>query len=459
LNSINLEKSPASFRDPSGYIFSKNDQIYRTVSFSYKDNYDFLISSGLYNKLISDNLLINHEEIDSSELVSSDIYKILKPSNIDFISYPYEWSFSQLKDAALLTLKIQQIALDHEMSLKDASAFNIQFQNGSPIFIDTLSFEKYSSGKLWNAYRQFCMLFLSPLILMKYNDLRMNRLLSLYIDGIPLNMTRSLLPVKSFFRPSIFSHIYLHSLSEKHSPSKKTGYEVKITKNALYALIDNLKKAIQGLRLGTKKSTWGCYYFENSYTQSELEKKKDVVQEYIGEVNPSNMIDLGANIGLFSRIASSQDIYTISTDYDPYCVELNYLEAKKNKEEKIFPLFIDLTNPSSDLGWNGMERSSFLKRKNVDVVMVLALIHHLSISNNVPFDELARCFSQMADHLIIEFVPKQDIQVKSLLVNREDIYDNYYPEYFEKVFGNTYSILRKETVTQSGRTLYLMKLR
>ena len=247
-------------------------------------------------------------------------------------------------------------------------------------------------------------------------------------------------------------------MSEKHSSSKRIGREIKIKKNSLYALIENLKKSVQGLNFNYKDSTWGNYYIEHSYEKDELEKKQKVVEEYINEINPSNMIDLGANTGLFSRIASSKSIYTISTDYDPYCVELNYLEAKEKKERHILPLFIDLTNPSSDLGWNGLERISFLKRKRVDAVMALALIHHMSISNNVPFAEVVKCFSQIADYLIIEFVPKQDIQVKSLLFNREDIYDNYNQEYFEKVFGETYNILRKETVTSSGRIVYLMKL-
>lgn len=459
MNTVEIERSPASFRDPSGYVFSRNDEIYRTVTFSYKDNFDFLISSRLYDRLVKDNFLINHEQVEYSELESEDIYKVLKPAKINFISYPYEWSFSQLKDAALLTLNIQEIALKHDMSLKDASAFNVQFRDGSPIFIDTLSFEKYEEGKPWVAYRQFCMHFLSPLLLMKYNNLKMNRLMSLYIDGIPLDLTKNILPLKSFFRISNFSHIYLHALSEKHSSSKQTGREIKITKNSLYALIENLKKSIQGLNFNYKDSTWGNYYIENSYTSDELRRKQKVVEEYIDEINLSNIVDLGANTGLFSRIASSKNIYTISTDYDPYCVELNYLEAKEKKEKYILPLFIDLTNPSSSLGWNGLERRSFLKRKKVDAVMALALIHHLSISNNVPFAEVVKCFSQMADYLIIEFVPKQDIQVKSLLVNREDIYDNYNLEYFEKVFKKTYNILRKEIVTSLGRTVYLMRLR
>ena len=454
-----MEKSPASFRDPSGFIFLRNKNILRAVRESYKDHYDYFISSGLYNRLTTDNLLIKHEEIDHIELDPPDIYKVLQPDQIKFISYPYEWSFSQLKDAALTTLRIQRISLENNMILKDASAYNIQFQDGRPVFIDTLSFEKYIVGKPWVAYRQFCMHFLAPLLLMKYNDLRMNRLLSLFIDGIPLDLTRNLLPQKSFFRFTNLSHIYLHSLSEKHSNFHKINRTIKITKNGLFALIDNLEKSILGLKIKIKNSTWGDYYIENSYSKIELEKKRETVEEYIKEINPSTLIDFGSNTGLFSRISSSKNIYTISTDFDPYCVELNYLEGKRKQEKNILPLYLDLTNPSPNLGWDNKERNSFQKRKKVDAAMALALIHHLSITNNVPFDELVKFFAQLANHLIIEFIPKQDIQVKSLLMNRKDIYANYNLEYFEKAFMKSYNIIRKTTITASGRTLYLMKLR
>ncbi len=459
MNSFEIEKSPASFRDPSGFIFLRNKNILRAVRESYKDHYDYFISSGLYNRLTTDNLLIKHEEIDHIELDPPDIYKVLQPNQIKFISYPYEWSFSQLKDAALTTLRIQRISLENNMILKDASAYNIQFQDGRPVFIDTLSFEKYIVGKPWVAYRQFCMHFLAPLLLMKYNDLRMNRLLSLFIDGIPLDLTRNLLPQKSFFRFTNLSHIYLHSLSEKHSNFHKINRTIKITKNGLFALIDNLEKSILGLKIKIKNSTWGDYYIENSYSKIELEKKRETVEEYIKEINPSTLIDFGSNTGLFSRISSSKNIYTISTDFDPYCVELNYLEGKRKQEKNILPLYLDLTNPSPNLGWDNKERNSFQKRKKVDAAMALALIHHLSITNNVPFDELVKFFAQLANHLIIEFIPKQDIQVKSLLMNRKDIYANYNLEYFEKAFMKSYNIIRKTTITASGRTLYLMKLR
>lgn len=453
-------KSPASFRDPNGFIFKQSGKIYRAINLSYQENYDLLLSSGLYERLINENLLIPHTEIYEVNKAHSNIYKIIQPEEIKFISYPYEWSFSQLKNAALLTLKIQRIALEYGMILKDASSFNIQFRKGQPVFIDTLSFEKYIEGEPWIAYRQFCTHFLALLLLMKYRDLRMNRLLSLFIDGVPLDLTKNLLPFHSFLKFSNFSHIYLHSLSETYAASKSTNKQkIKITKNGMLGLIENLEKSIRKINLKVKKSVWRNYYSDNSYQKTEFEKKQKIVDEYINIVDPQILLDLGANTGLFSRIASGKGIYTISSDFDPHCVELNYLEVKKKQEENILPVLLDLTNPSTNLGWRNVERDSFLKRNKVDTVIALALIHHLSISNNVPFENLALLFSELSDNLIIEFVPKEDIQVQRLLVNRKDIYQYYDKENFERVFKQKYNIIKKEIITESERTLYLMKLK
>lgn len=453
-------KSSASFRDPSGFVFTQNGRIYRAITILYKEDYDLLMSSGLYARLINETLLIPHTEIDEVNKTHSNIYKIIQPEEIKFISYPYEWCFSQLKDAALLTLRMQRIALEYGMILKDASSFNIQFRKGLPVFIDTLSFEKYVEGKPWIAYRQFCTHFLAPLLLMKYRDLRMNKLLSLFIDGIPLDLTKSLLPFQSFLKVSNFSHIYLHSLSETYTSSKSARKRnLKITKNGMFGLIENLEKSISKINLKVKKSVWRDYYSDNSYRETEFEKKQKIIDEYIKIINPQIMIDLGANTGFFSRIASERGIYTISSDFDPHCVELNYLEVKKKNEKNILPLVIDLTNPSPSLGWHNVERDSFLKRNKVDAIMALALIHHLAISNNVPFEKLALFFSALSDYLVLEFVPKEDIQVKSLLANRKDIYVNYNQAYFEEIFRQKYNIIKKNIITDSNRTLYLMKLK
>jgi len=197
------QRISSSFRDPSGFLFYENDTIYRQINQYYKENYDFLINSGLYKTLVDSEQLIPHEEVNIKPFNPNTSYKIIKPEKIPFISYPYEWCFSQLKNAALTTLDIQKTAMKYDMTLKDCSSYNIQFHNGKAILIDTLSFEKYVEGQIWKGYRQFCQHFLAPLALMSQKDIRLNQLLRIYLDGIPLDLTSKLLPLRT--RPSFLS--------------------------------------------------------------------------------------------------------------------------------------------------------------------------------------------------------------------------------------------------------------
>ena len=204
MNKVTGANISGSFRDPSGFLFSQDGLIYRQINNCYKENYDYLINSGLYKDLLNSGLLISHKEVGSAYARSNDAYKIIRPEPLVFISYPYEWCFSQLRDAALLTLKIQKKSLQHGMSLKDCSAYNIQFKKSKPIFIDTLSFEKYEADRPWVAYKQFCQHFLVPLALMVYKDIRLSQLFRIYIDGIPLDLAIKLLPFYSYFNLSFF---------------------------------------------------------------------------------------------------------------------------------------------------------------------------------------------------------------------------------------------------------------
>ena len=217
---INKQVLPSSFRDPSGYLFYLDGSLYRQINHNYKENYDHLMNSGLYDSLVNANLLIPHKEVDILESKTNEYYKIIKPEPIPFISYPYEWCFSQLKDAALTTLMIQKKSLEFGMSLKDCSAYNIQFRKGIPIFIDTLSFEKYVEGKPWIAYKQFSQHFFAPLVLQYYRDVRLNQLFRIYIDGAPLDLVSSMLPFYTWLKFSMLSHIHLHSKSQKHFSKK-----------------------------------------------------------------------------------------------------------------------------------------------------------------------------------------------------------------------------------------------
>ncbi|MDP2720721.1 MAG: SAM-dependent methyltransferase [bacterium] len=453
------KKISSSFRDPSGFLFTSNGQLYRQINTQYKENYEFLARSGLLKKLQEENLLINHKEAGSKLAQTSDAYKVIKPEKIPFISYPYEWCFSMLKDAALLTLEIQKTALGHGLSLRDASAYNIQFLRGKPIHIDTLSFEKFQE-KPWVAYKQFCQHFLAPLALMTYTDVSLNKLSQLFIDGIPLDLASKLLPTRTRFKPSLLIHIHLHAASQRKYADRglaKQPVAKKFNKRSFLGLIDSLEGAIKGLKWEPKGTQWSGYYEGNlNYLPASLRHKANLVEEFLESTKPRTVWDLGANTGLFSRIAADKGIFTVSSDIDPAAVEINYKTTVEKNEKNILPILIDLTNPSPAIGWENKERDSFLSRGPVDTALALALVHHLAISNNLPLAYLAEFFSLICKSLIIEFIPKEDSQVQKLLASREDIFPNYSQNAFEKEFSALFSIKRSEKVKGSKRTLYLM---
>ena len=454
-------KDPSSFRDPSGFLFYRDGTIYRQINLIYKEHYDLLMQSGLYKNLVGANLLIPHEEVAIEPAQKEQSYKIIKPQPIPFVSYPYEWCFSQLKDAALLTLAIQKMALALKMSLKDASAYNIQFIGSKPMLIDTLSFEKYRENEPWIAYRQFCQHFLAPLALMSYADVRLSQLLKIYIDGIPLDLAKTLLPLRTKFRFSLLSHIHLHAASQKHFADKSIKPKGrKVSYMSLSGLINNLESGIRSLEWKPESTEWAKYYEDTNYTEAAMNHKNRVVAEFLDMVKPDTVWDLGANVGTFSRIAASKAIQTISFDLDPAAVELSYLDCKKSGETKILPLVLDLTNPTPAIGWENRERMSFLQRAPADAVFALAIVHHLAISNNLPIGAIAAFLEEILKRsLIIEFVPKDDSQVQKLLAAREDIFPDYNQEAFEREFERYFTIQKSVQIIDSKRTLYLMEKR
>jgi hypothetical protein len=449
---------PGSFRDPSGFIFWQDGAIYRQVNTAYKENYDHLINSGLYRSLVDSGLLIPHEEVDMAHASSDQAYKVIKPETLPFVSYPYEWCFSQLKAAALATLRIQKKALDFGMSLKDCSAYNIQFRNNKPVLIDSLSFEKYREGEPWVAYRQCCQHFLAPLAVMCYRDIRLSQLLRAYVDGLPLDLAGSLLPLRTRFRFSLLTHIHLHAKSQAYFAGKIVDRRAhQMGRQAFMGLIDNLESAIEKLQWQPKSTAWAGYYEATHYSPEARAHKKQLVAEFLERSRPKMIWDLGANLGLFSRFAGERGIQTIAFDSDPACVEKNYLECARKGETNVLPLWLDLANPSPGLGWENEERNSLLERGPADAALALALIHHLAIANSLPLHKIAGFFGKICLSLIIEFVPKNDLQVRKLLSTRDDIFPDYTQEIFEQEFGKIFTIQCAARIKDSERTLYLME--
>lgn len=422
-----------------------------------------MMKSGLYDALVKNHLLVIHEEVGIEYAAGDNAYRVIRPQQIPYVSYPYEWSYSQLKDAALCTLDIQRQALKFGMVLKDSSAYNIQFLEGWPIFIDTLSFDFYEEGKPWVAYKQFCQHFIAPLALMSKCDFRLSQLSRVHIDGIPIDLASQLLPWTTRFRYSLLTHIHLHASSQKRyanlSGKAKKVQARYISKLGFEALMESIGSCVRSLKWAFTDTEWGDYYTGTNYQDQAMAHKEALVAEYLQGLNEKKSVlhDLGANDGRFSRIAEKQGYTVIAQDIDPVAVEKNYLATKQDAGTAILPLFQDLTNPSGWIGWATEERESYMARCQNQTVMALALVHHLAISNNVPLGKLSEFFAALARYLIVEFIPKEDSQVQRLLATRADIFPDYHVRGFEKAFAEQFRILRKESIMNSSRVLYLLE--
>ena len=457
-------KDQGSFRDPSGFIFFRDGELYRQINLPAQEDYEHFINSGLYQDLTENHLIIEHEEVDLPPYDASGAYKVIRPAEAPFISYPYEWCFSQYKRAALATLEILKRALDFGMILKDASAYNIQFLGNEPVLIDTLSFEIYQEGRPWEGYQQFCKHFFAPLLLMSYRDVRLNSLMRVFLDGIPLEIASSLLPFKTRLDFPVTAHIHLHARAQQRytsggRDSARAGENrvPTLRKEGLLSIAESLAGKIKRLSYESGDTSWGEYRLFHNYSDESYQHKLDIVEDYINIADPNIVWDFGANTGDFSRLASRRGIRTISFDIDPGAVEQGYLRSVSEGDKHIHHAIIDLFNPSPNLGWNNTERDSLIERGPAELLLVLALFHHMVIGNNLPMPLVSGFFARITDWLLIEFVPKHDSQVQILLSSRRDIFHDYTVENFEKSFSEDFSIIKKEPIKGSERTLYLMK--
>ncbi len=429
--------------------------LYRQVNVAARADYDRLIASGLYDTLVSSKLLIPHEEVVLPGERAPEAYRYLKPRLVPTTSYPYSWCFSQLKDAALLTLAVQRQALAAGMSLKDASAYNVQFLDGRPVLVDTLSLE-VSGPTYWKPYRQFCQHFYAPLALMAFLDTRFARLSAVFIDGVPLRLASRALPLRTWLRPGPLLHIHLHAWGEQRFAQQGTRAESRRSPSAtgIPALIHSLERATAKLRW-TGRSAWLDYYGDRaSYTGEAIDQKTRIVQEWLETARPSVVWDLGANTGHFSRVATALGIRTVALEQDPACVEQMYVDAKRRGDRHLLPLVMDLTNPSAAIGWAHEERLSLIERGPADMVLALALLHHLAIGNNVPLDRIAAFLAKVGRQAIVEFVPKDDPMAVALLTGRRDVFAAYGREEFVAALQRHFAIERTVDLPGSTRALY-----
>jgi hypothetical protein len=455
-----MKAHPSSFRDPQGFIFEQDGVIYRQVNESGRAGYDGLMGSGLYEELREKGLLVPHVEVDAPQ-GGPGTYRVLRPDPVPFISYPYEWCFGQLGKAALATLRIQRIALKHGMSLRDASAFNVQFIGSKPVFIDTLSFERYVEGRPWVAYRQFCQHFLAPLFLMAGCDPRLSVLSGSWMDGIPLDVACRCVPRRYRWTPGFFTHVYLHARAQERyqDAASRKATPRPLSRQSLAYILDSLRGTIERLAWNPGKTQWADYYSKTNYSGAAMELKRRFVSSVAGETRPARVVDLGANDGEFSAVAARAGAYVVAADMDHGAVELCYRRTAADKDGRILPLVVDLAGPSPAVGWLNEERTSFLDRCSgkTDLVLALALIHHLVIGNNVPLRSVMALFARTGAECVVEFVGKADSQVQRLLASREDVFDEYTETGFESAMAGVFRTVRKMPIEGTHRVMYHLR--
>lgn len=458
-----IETVKSSFRDPGTQVFMADGKVYRHIRHAAMPHYDALMKSGLYDRLVRENLLVPHADVTSrfaGPLGAVEGEVVIEPVMIPFISHPFEWSFSALKQAALTTLKIQKLCLDHGVTLQDASAFNVQFLNGRWVFIDTGSFQIREGSQPWGAYRQFCQHFLAPLLLMAYRDGRLVSLFAKYLDGIPLDLANALLPLRAKCRLSVFLHIVMHSKYAVRDFSKDTKQTAQdVSPAAAYGLLDQLQSLISSLRIDGRETVWTAYEETHTYNQQEFQDKECFILKIAGGLKPRHVWDLGANAGHFSRLVAAStkdDVAVTALEYDFMTVEAGARKSATVLHNQPLHIWMDLLNPSAGAGWGGTEWASLQNRGPVDLVLALALIHHICLAGNISFEQFFEYLSGFAKSVIVEFVPKTDPQSQRLLRSKKDIYDLYTQEHFEKSLSAFFTVQDTATVSNTGRTLYAL---
>lgn len=461
-----MKSDPGSFRDPSGRVYSENGRIYRTVSAAAAEDYRAVRDTGLLDELTGEGWLARTEEVDPAKvgLEPEAGGILLEHERIPFISYYYEWSFSALKAAALLHLRIHLRALAKGITLKDATAYNVQFRGVQPVFIDLLSFTPYVEGSIWEGHRQFCEQFLNPLLLRALLGVPHNAWCRGSMEGIDSGELSRLLPLRRKFNPKVLMHVTLLSrlqalgAGDRDATLETMSMPPLLPRDKLVRMLGKLESWIEGLHpADTGKTVWADYETDNIYDSEENAVKHEFIARTVKEHNPSLVWDIGCNTGEFSETAlKAGSDYVVGFDFDQNALDSAFARSK-GKELALLPLYLDAVNPSPNQGWNEEERSGYRGRICADCVLGLALIHHLAIGKNIPLRSVVHWLMDTAPLGVVEFVPKNDAMVKQMLALREDIFPDYTAEKFESYLKERGEILEKQQTSKSGRCLYLYK--
>lgn len=465
MNDTTLQPDSGSFRDRLGRVYIQDNAIYRGLSQSALSDWEALSSTQFFPAAMKDGLVVATEtttapNIDTSELPESWA-GYLKHERLEFVTYPYEWPFDMLKDAALQQLDLMEWALSEDMILKDATPYNTVYRGVQPIFIDIPSFEKLKPGDAWVGYRQFCEMFLYPLMLQSYKDVPYRFWLRGRVDGIDPADCNAMMSMRDRFRPGVFMHVYLQAklvsaYADSNRSIKKEVANAGFSKELIKTNVRKMKKLVSGLSWNKGKTEWSDYAQSHSYDDENFQKKIDFVRRS-SEAKPRRLSwDIGANTGTFSKILAEHADTVVAMDIDPLAVQKMYNELKSDPKapKNIIPIISNIADASPGLGWRGQERKRLEERGRPNLTICLALIHHVCISAHIPLYQFVDWLASMGTDIVIEMVTKEDAMVKKLLLNKDDIYNDYETEFLEACLEKHFVIEERMAYHNDTRILY-----
>jgi SAM-dependent methyltransferase len=460
MNDVALE--PGSFRDRTARVFYHDGKILRGLNGAALKEWEALSATNFYRRFTQSGGIVATEQRDLSTIPlppSHDWVGVLEHEKLPFVSYPYEWSFGMLRDAALLQLDLVLAALDEGMSLKDASAYNVQWKGATPVFVDIASFYKRNPREPWVGYRQFCQMFLYPLLLQAYRDVPFQPWMRGSIDGIDAEVCLRLLSARDYLRAGVLAHVYLQAKAQAAYSS--TTRNVKADLNAagfdtsiIKANARRLRALVAGLQWKPQQSTWSEYLKCGHYEASDAAQKRDFVREIVGSRAWNVAWDIGCNVGVFSRIVAERAKYVVAMDADTVAIDRLYQALKTERVGNILPLIVNVTDPSPALGWRNLERKPIDQRGRPDLVLTLALVHHVVIGANIPMAEFMQWLRDLGGELVIEFVTRKDPMVVTLLRNKDDHYADYDEQVFEREVAARFTIAKRQALGSGTRIMY-----
>jgi hypothetical protein len=442
---------PGSFRDRDSRVFVTPDGVFRALSARGLEDFEALRAAPLFDAAIADGTLVGTEltDVEAPDILPGGAAGVLRHERLRFISYPYEWTFGMLRDAALLHLDLLDDGMDQGLTMKDASPYNVQWRGARPVFADVGSFELLRRQEPWVGYRQFCMLFLFPLMLQAYKGVPFQPWLRGSLDGIgPTDMAHLL---KGSRGKGVLTHVKLHArLERKYAETSRKEVKKELESagfkpELVRANIRRMRKLVAGLEWKTGRTAWTEYGEGNrGYDEPDMRAKRDFVAAAAERVKPRLAWDLGTNDGAFARLIAPHAEHVVASDFDHETVEHLYRALKAEGDEKVLPLVVDLTDPSPARGWRGAERQTLEQRGRPDLTLSLALVHHLSITRNVPVSEIVDWLASLGGTHVVEFPLREDKMVQTLLnAKRDDSHPDYDLAHFEQALGRRFELVNR----------------